>query len=227
MCIYKSRKKEKSSLKYASALKLIENNNISTLKKNIKILVVDDESDDIYQVLKERQYDVYYKSDMTYSVEAEPFEIIIMDIRGVAKRLHSSMEGFSLACEVKNRYPLKRVCCYSGSIHPEISEKLADNKIDAFFLKDLDMDKMCNKIDKLIIEYVDYHKQWEILRNQLVKSGINEHDINIIKEAYEDGFSNGNIKNLNNVVADTLKNGSTLLNITSSIISLMKVLAVN
>lgn len=58
--------------------------------------MVDDESDDIYNILKERQYDVYYKSDMNYAVEAEPFEIVVMDIKGVAKRLQSNMEGFPL-----------------------------------------------------------------------------------------------------------------------------------
>lgn len=72
---------------YSSALEMIEGSNISSLRKKTKILLVDDESDDIYQVLKERQYDVYYKNDMTYAIEAEPFEIVIMDIRGVAQRL--------------------------------------------------------------------------------------------------------------------------------------------
>lgn len=121
--------------KYINALELIERKKLSNIRKRIKILVVDDESDDIYNILKERQYDVYYKNDMNYAVEAEPFEIIVMDIKGVAKRLQSSMEGFSLACEVKHKYPLKRVCCYSGSIHAEISEQLADKKTDAFFQK--------------------------------------------------------------------------------------------
>ena len=149
MCLFG---KMKSKKEYAKALEMLEKNNISNIRKRIKILVVDDETDDIYQVLKERQYEVYYKNDMNYAVEAEPFEIVVMDIKGVAKRLQSNMEGFALACEVKHKYPLKRVCCYSGSIHKEISEKLTDNKIDAFFSKDMEMDKICDKIDKLILE---------------------------------------------------------------------------
>lgn len=215
-----------SEKKYARALELIEKNNISNIRKRIKILVVDDESEDIYQILKERQYDVYYKNDMNYAIEAEPFEIIVMDIRGIAKRLQSSMEGFSLACEVKHKYPLKRVCCYSGSIHSEISEQLAENKIDAFFAKDMEMDKVCEKIDKLILNYVDYNQQWEIIRKQLVEYNTSEDDIQKIREAYNDGFQNGNIVQLSNVIMDTVKNGTTMLNITSSIITLIKVLAV-
>lgn len=117
---------------YSSALEMIEGSNISSLRKKTKILLVDDESDDIYQVLKERQYDVYYKNDMTYAIEAEPFEIVIMDIRGVAQRLQSSMEGFTLACDVKKKYPLKKVCCYSGTTNAEITNQLTDKKIDSF-----------------------------------------------------------------------------------------------
>jgi DNA-binding NarL/FixJ family response regulator len=223
MCLFGKMKAKKE---YAKALEMLEKNNISNIRKRIKILVVDDETDDIYQVLKERQYEVYYKNDMNYAVEAEPFEIVVMDIKGVAKRLQSNMEGFALACEVKHKYPLKRVCCYSGSIHKEISEKLTDNKIDAFFSKDMEMDKICDKIDKLILEYADYKQQWEILRKQLVEHNMSEEDIKKIQGAYEDGFKKGDILQLNNVIMETIKNGTMMLNITSSIITLIKVLVV-
>lgn len=223
MCLFR---KMNSKKKFENALELMEKNNISNIRKRIKILVVDDASDDIYEILKERQYDAYYKSDMNYAIEAEPFEIVLMDIKGVAKRLQSSMEGFALACEVKHKYPLKRVCCYSGSIHKEISEQLAEKKIDAFFPKDMDMDKICEKIDKLILDYVDYKQQWEIIRKQLVEYGVNADDIKKIQEAYEDGFNTGNIAQLNNVIMETIKNGTVMLNMASAIINIIKVLAV-
>ncbi len=223
MCLLR---KTKVNPKYINALELIEKNNISNIRKRIKILVVDDESDDIYNILRERQYDVYYKNDMNYAVEAEPFEIIIMDIKGVAKRLQSSMEGFSLAGEVKQKYPLKRVCCYSGSIHAEISEQLADKKIDAFFPKDMEMDKICEKIDRLILDYVDYKKQWEIIRKQLLDCNTSDEDIEMIYEAYTQGFENGNISLLSNTIIERLKNGTTMLNICSAVINLIKVLVV-
>lgn len=220
MCLFIKRKSRK---KYVKALEMLEKNNIANIRKRIKLLVVDDETDDIYQILKERQYEVYYKNDMNYAIEAEPFEIVVMDIKGVAKRRQSSMEGFSLACDVKRKYPLKRVCCYSGSIHKEISESLTDKKIDAFFLKDMDMDKICDKIDKLILEYADYKQQWEILRKQLIECSASEDDIEKIHNAYEEGFKDGNILELNNVIMETLKNGTIMLNIVSSIITLIKV----
>lgn len=223
MCLFR---KARSKKKCANALELLEKNNISNIKKKIKILVVDDESDDIYNILKERQYDAYYKNDMNYAVEAEPFEIVLMDIKGVARRLQSNMEGFALACEIKHKYPLKRVCCYSGSIYAEISEQLADRKIDAFFPKDMEMDKICEKIDSLILNYVDYKEQWEVIRKQLIDCNTSEQDIKTIQKAYEDGFKNGNIFQLNDVIMTTLQNGTIILNICSAVLNLIKVLIV-
>lgn len=211
---------------YSSTIELLEKHNITTLRKRTKILLVDDDSDEIYQVLKERQYDIYFKSDMTYAIETEPFEIVIMDIRGVARRLQSSMEGFALACEVKMKYPLKRVCCYSGSIYPEISEQLAEKRIDAFWVKDTEIDKICEKIDKMIIDYADYNKQWEILQHEMIKNQVGESDIQQIREAYFNGFKKGNIIDLNTVIMETLKNSATMLNITGSVLNLIKILAV-
>lgn len=211
---------------YSSTIELMEKNNISNLRKRIKILVVDDSSDEIYQILQDRKYDIFYKSDMTYPIETEPFDIILLDIKGVAKRLRSSMEGFALACQIKSKYPLKRVCCYSGSVYEEISEQLAERRIDAFFVKDMDIDKMCDKIDNMILDYVDPDKQWEILRNEMVKNRVNEADIQKIRQVYVESFSKGNFIELNDVIMRTLKNTTTMLNITSSILTLIKVLAV-
>ena len=211
---------------YSSALEMIEGTNISSLRKKTKILLVDDESDDIYQVLKERQYDVYYKNDMTYAIEAEPFEIVIMDIRGVAQRLQSSMEGFTLACDVKKKYPLKKVCCYSGTTNTEITNQLTDKKIDSFFVKDVDIDKICQKIDQLILDYADYNKQWDVLYKEFLSNRISEKDIEKIKQAYYDGFEQGNLIPLNEVIIGTIKNSTVMLNMTSSILTLIKVLAV-
>ena len=134
--------------------------------------------------------------------------------------------GLQSPGEIKSKYPLKRVCCYSGSVHQEISEQLADRKIDAFWVKDIDIDKMCEKIDNLIMEYADVEKQWEVLREEMVKNKISEEDIRRIREAYFEGFKKGNFAELNIVTMETIKNASTMLNIVNSILTLIKVLAV-
>ena len=222
MCFWNKHGKEK----YFNALKMLNQKSITELRKNVKILVVDDADDDLYEVLKERQYNVYYKSDMTYALEAEPFDIILLDIRGIASRLRSNMEGFALACEIKKAYPLKKVCCYSGSIYQEISGMLAEKRIDAFFQKDLEIDKIAEKVDGLIEEYVDYEKQWDVLYYELRKNKIDDDDILEIHKAYLESFKTGNVSRFNNITIEKIKNGTVLLNVLSAFLSIVKVVVV-
>ena len=93
-------------------------------------------------------------------------------------------------------------------------------------IQDIDIDKMCEKIDNLIMEYADVEKQWEVLREEMVKNKISEEDIRRIREAYFEGFKKGNFAELNIVTMETIKNASTMLNIVNSILTLIKVLAV-
>ena len=87
---------------------------------------------------------------------------------------------------------------------------------------------MCSSdlIDNLIMEYADVEKQWEVLREEMVKNKISEEDIRRIREAYFEGFKKGNFAELNIVTMETIKNASTMLNIVNSILTLIKVLAV-
>lgn len=211
---------------YASALELIDKNSISTLRKKVRILIVDDEDDEIYDILKERQYNIFYKKDMTYAVEAEPFDIALVDIKGIATRRKSSMEGFALASEIKQAYPLKKVCCFSGSVHNEISSELANNKIDAFFMKDMEIDKISEKVDILIKDYVDYEKQWDVIYQLLRNNNMKDAEIEKVRKAYLKGFNTGDFLELGQSLLDHLKNGTTILNIVSAVLSLAKVLMV-
>ncbi len=220
MCFFKKKNQ------YIKAFELIDKNNISSLRKKVKILIVDDENDDLYVMLRERQYNVYYKKDMTYSIEAEPFDIALIDIKGIAQRRKSSMEGFDLACEIKKAYPLKKICCFSGSIHKEISSELANNKIDAFFMKDLENDKIAEKIDELIKDFSDYHKQWDVIYNQLRANSVADDQIAKIEKAYNKSFETGEFSGINSILNEHLKNASTVINIISSVLTLAKVLVV-
>ncbi len=222
MC-FRRRNKEQ---KYINALDLLNQNSITELRKGVRVLVVDDEDDFLYEVLKERQYNVYYKKDMVYTVESEPFDIVLLDIRGVASRLKSNMEGFALACEIKKAYPLKKVCCYSGSVYREISEELSKNRIDAFFQKDLEMDKIAEKLDGLIKEYVDYEKQWEVICFKLKENNISDEDIKDIHKAYLESFKTGNISKLNDITIEKIKNGTVFLGVINAALSILKTVVV-
>lgn len=49
MCLFH---KGRETSRHVNALELIEKNNLSNLRKRIKILLIDDESDDIYKMIE-------------------------------------------------------------------------------------------------------------------------------------------------------------------------------
>lgn len=201
---------------------------IEKIKQNIKILMVDDEKPAIFEYLDARKYNIYYKSDMTYPIEAEPFDIILLDIKGVASERGSSMEGFALAAEIKKEYPLKKVLVYSGSsFHKEVTNR--KDEVDGIIPRDEDPDRFCDVIDKNINNYTDYEKQWDIIRQVLKENKLSEKQIDGMRKKYikifEKNDTRGTLafdKELNTYVKDA----TTVLNIISSVITLMKVLIV-
>lgn len=215
MCIWKRKRKD-----YASAIKFLDDNNISKLREKVKILFVDDEEFEIVEQLKDRRYNIYYKSDIWYAIEAEPFDVIIMDIKGVAKRTKSSMEGFSLAEEIKRTYPEKQVYCYSGMvIMNEVAEKL--NNIDGYIMKDTDIDKWTEKLDGIIRDCVDIDKRWEIIRDQLVKNNVNDTDIQMIHRDYKRIYKDGQIEPFMTSVFSLVKQAGTALSLVNSVFTLI------
>ena len=90
-------------------------------------------------------------------------------------------------------------------------------------MKDVDIDKICQKIDQLILDYADYNKQWDVLYKEFLSNRISEKDIEKIKQAYFEGFEQGNLIPLNEIIVGTIKNSTVM---TSSILTLIKVLAV-
>lgn len=175
---------------------LVYEKNIHTLRERVKVLIVDDEPFDIVQILRDAKYDVYYKKDITYAIEAEAFDIIIIDIVGVAPALQSGMEGFAIAEEIKTRYPAKQVWCYSGkTINSAVASRL--KHIDGYFNKDIDIDQWREKLDGIIEKYCSDDYQIDVLRSQLKKYGVSESDINLIIKEYE---NNHEAKNFNSVI---------------------------
>ncbi|MCS4570084.1 hypothetical protein FZ989_03615 [Clostridium perfringens] len=112
-------------------------------------------------MLSTRGYQVFYKEDIAYPIETEPFDIIVLDIKGVATRFGSNNEGFGFAKEVKMLYPNKIVLCYSGTSDTKIMDQIKE--IDDFIYKDRDIDSWASKLDFYIKKYSDVEYQWSVI----------------------------------------------------------------
>lgn len=209
--------------KYNKILKNISKNNIVDLRRKIKILMVDDEEYDIFDMLNTRGYHMYYKSDINYAEEVEPFDIIILDIKGVAQRFGSAYEGFGFAKEVKKLYPHKIVLCYSGTSNNDINGQL--DKIDGYIPKDTDIDQWSARLDAFIKNYssVDYH--WGIIESKLREERYSQNIIDDLKERYIKSFNEDSFDDMKNQFMLKINDSKMCIDIITSLVSLIKLLA--
>lgn len=199
----------------------IRNKDIVELRKKIRILIVDDEKYDIYDILKNRGYNIYYKQDINSVIEVEPFDITIFDIKGVAKEFASTYEGFGFAKEVKSIYPNKKVICYSGTSDKRIMQEI--NKIDGFIDKDTDIDVWASRLDSYIKTYSSIDYQWSIIENQLYKKGLGKESVEELKKNYIKSIETESFVELKETFNLNIKDTKLYLEILNSIFSLIKI----
>ena len=213
---------KKEDAKYQMIIKSTNKstNKILEFRKKVRILLIDDEEYEIFDLLKTRGYDVYYKSDIAYTVEVEPFDIVIIDIKGVAKKFGSPQGGFGFAAEVKRQYQHKVVICYSGTADNSINEQI--DKIDGFIKKDTDIDQWSQKLDSYIklVGNIEYH--WKIIDKQLMDRGIDSQIRDKIKVVYNKSFDESSFDNLTKEFMVNVDDAKLLIEVISSIVALIK-----
>lgn len=209
--------------KHSKILKSFNNKDIPNLRNKIKILMVDDEDYEIVDLLIARGYHIYYKKDIEYVEETEPFDIIIFDIKGVGKRLGSPMQGFTFAKEVKLIYQHKLVYCYSGTITKNISEQL--NLIDGFIKKDTDIDKWVEKLDSFLQLYADVNYHWNIIKKQLDDLKIDINDISDMEKIYKESYQKDEFDNLKISFMSKIQDIKVYLGVLQSLVTLIKLLS--
>lgn len=184
----------KDTSKIVLETKKIKVSNISQLRERVKILIVDDEEFGRVDQLSDRKYSIFYKKDIDYSIEAEPFDIVILDIKGVARKMASPKEGFGMAQDIKKIYPYKKIYCFSGSvIKDDVAESLTD--IDGYIPKDNDIDQWAEKLDVIIKDYVSMEYQEKMLRKQL-KDISSDKEISDIVNAFSKDVNTHSCKRL-------------------------------
>lgn len=218
MGFFKKKAEERNSIDHV--MNIVKERSIDKLRERVKILLVDDEEYEIIDVLKTRGYDIYYKSDINYLIETEPFDIVLLDIKGIAKKFGSSKQGFGFAIKVKERYPQKIVVSFSGTSDVKIYEEI--DKIDGFIMKDTEVDIWCNRLDQYIKDYCDPNKQWDSIANKLRKEGVSNDIINELKDEFISSFENNSFDKFSNKFMEKVKNAKELMEVLSVLISLFK-----
>lgn len=168
---------------------------ITALRKKIKVLIVDDKKlEAINTLITSNVYSIYYKNDIKYTVEAEPYDIVICDIRGVATEFHPDFQGLGFAEEVKKTYPTKLVFCYSAEDSaPSFLSKIKN--IDDTISKFTNSDEWIKYLDAWIEEFCSIEHQWNSWERHIrTQFNLSEDDINVIKNNFIKAIKNGEIR---------------------------------
>ena len=146
---------------------------IKKLRKNIPILVIDDEGFLYADILKTHGFDIHVVADIDSINLVDPYPIIICDITGVGKRFESRYEGAHVIQEIKKLYPFKIVIAFTGKTFDASYNKYFAMS-DRVVRKDSDLDFWVEALDKAINEFVDPIKLWEKIRGILL-----DHEISL------------------------------------------------
>jgi DNA-binding NarL/FixJ family response regulator len=133
---------------------ILEEQSLTNLKKLTSILVVDDNEFSYLNALKKYEFNIVQKDDLNMLTDAEAFDVILCDIRGVGKFLESPYDGANLIKELKLKYPSKIIIAYTA------------NDYDARFQEYL------NYADKLIPKGTFSIEDWVSLLTQVLKESV-------------------------------------------------------
>jgi hypothetical protein len=163
--------------------KILANNDIAKLRRKVEILVIDDESLPVANLLKKSNFNINHKEDISNIKDVEGYDIILCDIRGVGKEFESSKEGAYLIKEIRTIYPGKQIIAYTGSYYDATYNeylKFADDVIEKATPIELWVDKLDNAISKLF----DPIAQWEKMRMKLLEKDVSINIVGKIESKY-------------------------------------------
>lgn len=156
-------------------------------KKNVRILIVDDEGFDD-EVLKTLGYlDIDTKLKYEKISDYENYDIIFCDINGIAKELDSKYQGAELARLIKKTYPSKVVIIYSSK-EQSLDFYKYKTYVDEMIPKNIKNAEMAEIIDKYIEIINDPIERWKNFRKKLSEQGTSPKDIALLEDCYVRGI---------------------------------------
>lgn len=150
---------------------LQESDNISLLRKNVNILIIDDNEFLPEVHLKKHGYQIVHKYDIDVITDVEPYEIILCDISGVGKKLGYEKEGAIIIQEIHKSYPMKRIIAYTANTYDAEYNRFF-SIADSVVPKGLSLDDWINLLDDQVLSSINPIKQWKKIQEYLLEKGV-------------------------------------------------------
>lgn len=156
-------------------------------KKNVRIVIVDDEGFDD-DVLKSLGYlDIEIKLKYEKLSDYENYDIIFCDINGIAKEIDPVYQGAALAKQIKKTYPSKMVIIFSSK-EQSLDFYKFKNDVDEIIPKNTKNSEIAEIIDKCIEIINDPIERWKNFRKKLSEQGTSPKDIALLEDCYVRGI---------------------------------------
>ena len=162
------------------------NKSSSELKKKTKIVVIDDEEDSFpYKLLQDDGYTIEWwekvNSQKLHRLENGDFDIIVLDIMGVADKEFSDTDGIGILKRIKSVNKNQIIVAFSGQSY-DLSKtefwKLADDALS----KPVTFIQCKETLDSLIKKHINIINYWNTIKDLLVNSNTAQATINKIEK---------------------------------------------
>lgn len=153
------------------------------MRRQIEILVIDDEEFTVGKKLEANNFHLTYKKDISNIKDVSEYQIILCDIRGVGVELDTKYEGAFIIKEIKINYPTKQVVAYTGSNY-DASYNDFLRYADEIVKKGLDAEEWIDILDEEIDKCIDPIYQWKKIRFKLLENGASILDVAKLESAY-------------------------------------------
>lgn len=173
---------------------------LSKLKREVDILIIDDEDFPLLDDLKKHEFNIEYKKDITTLKDVEPYPIVLCDIHGVGKFLGSDKEGAYLVSQIKEKYPSKIVISYTAdTTAPSVQKYLhcADNVM----AKGTSIEDWAELLNDSVKKIANPVHVWKKLQTDLLKENVSTRDIAFLEDKFVKAIKTGkyeSLKKLNN-----------------------------
>lgn len=173
------------------------------LRKNVRILVIDDKEFSPQSNLKRLEYDISHESDIDRIDDVVNYDIVLVDIKGVGTNINAQQQGAFLIKEIKSAYPEKTVIAYTGGATDELTIT-AHRYADDYFRKDSAIEDWVNLLDRHILNLSDPVELWISTRERLLRSGMGINKVADLECLYASGFD-GKKFNLQKLIKESEK----------------------
>ncbi len=189
---------------------ILKEKGLSNIKKATEILVIDDETFTYLENLQKYEFRIQQKKDLDLLTDAEAFDIILCDIRGVGKILESEFEGARLIKELKLKYSNKIIIAYTANDYSPQFKKCLDFA-DGVIPKGAALDDWEELLNQTLMQCVNPVSIWEKTRDALLRANVSTMDVAKYETLYVKAVKNGSFVSIKKMSEKGDSNASKIM----------------